>query len=159
MAIHEYLCAALQHLIRSYWKAAGYHRLCQSHSSGIDSAGGTCYTDDTKTPVSLTPRPWGRGLFFVLMPSLVRLKFLREQGAQQLEDNPQHGGADEGENEQEHQHNGGVDEELNHSQSAFPNRSFRAYEGLSCSMAQEMKNAAAAIRAKTAAAISRKYRK
>ena len=93
------------------------------------------------------------------MPSLVRLKFLREQGAQQLEDNPQHGRANESENKQEYQHNGGIDKELNHSQSAFTNRSFRAYEGLSCSMAQEMKNAAAAIRAKTAAAISRKYRK
>ena len=93
------------------------------------------------------------------MPSLVRLEFLREQGAQQLEYHPQHGRANEGENEQEHQHNGGVDKELNHSQSAFPKRSFRAYEGLSCSMAQEMKNAAAASRTNTAAATSRKNRK
>ena len=36
------------------------------------------------------------------------------------------GGTDEGEHEQEHQHNGGVDEEFNHSQSAFPKSSFSA---------------------------------
>ena len=51
------------------------------------------------------------------MPSLVRLELLREQGAQQLEDNPQHGRANESENKQEYQHNGGIDKELNH----YPN--------------------------------------
>ena len=82
-----------------------------------------------------------------------------EQGAQDFKHYPQHGRANESENKQEYQHNGGIDKELNHSQSAFPKRTLRAYEGFSCLMAQAMKNATAASRIKTAAATSRKYRK
>lgn len=60
------------------------------------------------------------------MPGLIGLELLREQGAQELKDHPQHGRANEGEDEQEHQHNSGVNQELNHSQSTFPKRSFSA---------------------------------
>lgn len=68
----------------------------------------------------------GRGLRFVLFALCTGLKFIGEQGTQKLENHPEHGGADEGEHEQEHQHNGGVDEKFNHSQSAFPKSSFSA---------------------------------
>ena len=42
------------------------------------------------------------------------LELFREQRAQKLENHPQHSRANEGEDEQEHQHNSGVDKKFNH---------------------------------------------
>lgn len=75
---------------------------------------------------SLPPKKRHQELYLVLHPLSVGLELLREQGTQELENHPEHGGTDEGEHEQEHQHNGGVDEKFNHSQSAFPKSSFSA---------------------------------
>ena len=90
------------------------------------------------------------------MPGLVRLELLREQGAQEFEDHPQHGRTNEGEDEQEHQDDSGVNQELNHSQLSFPNRYLAASVGFLCAMAQAMPKARAAIKVTTAAPKSRK---
>lgn len=68
----------------------------------------------------------GRGLSFVLFALCTGLELVGEQRAQKLENHPQHRRPNKGEDEQEHQHNSGVDKEFNHSQSAFPKRSFSA---------------------------------
>ena len=42
-----------------------------------------------------------------------------EQGAQDFKHYPQHGRANESENKQEYQHNGGINEKLNHHRDPF----------------------------------------
>lgn len=53
-------------------------------------------------------------LYLVLLTPLTGLELLWEQGAQHLDDNPEHTGTQQDENEHEHQHNSGGNEKLNH---------------------------------------------
>ena len=61
----------------------------------------------------------GRGLRFVFFALCTGLELMGEQGAQEFEDHPQHGRANENKEEQKHQHNSGVNEKLNHYRNPF----------------------------------------
>lgn len=53
-------------------------------------------------------------LHLVLFALLTGLEFLREQGAQELDNDPQHSRSQQSEDEHEHQHKGGDNEKLYH---------------------------------------------
>lgn len=53
-------------------------------------------------------------LYLVFLALLTGLKLLREQGTQQLDNDPQHSRSQQGEDEHEHQHKGGGNEKLYH---------------------------------------------
>ena len=56
----------------------------------------------------------GGVLYLVLFALPTGLEFLREQGAQELDNDPQHSRSQQGEDEHEHQHKGGGNEKLYH---------------------------------------------
>ena len=53
-------------------------------------------------------------LYLVLFALFTGLESVREQGAQNLDDHPQHTRAEQHKDEHEHQHDSGGDEKLNH---------------------------------------------
>ena len=53
-------------------------------------------------------------LYLILFTLFTGLESVREQGAQHLDNDPQHTGTQQDENEHEHQHNSGGNKKLNH---------------------------------------------
>ena len=68
-----------------------------------------------KTPQRQARGIYGDGvLYLVLFALFTGLESMREQGAQNLDNHPQHTRAEQHKNEHEHQHDSGGNEKLNH---------------------------------------------